>query len=69
MSRFSARERLVAVVGLLVLAVVQLAAGRGLASGALGESLRGRFGGDAERTRVVIDLDRTSRGQVIRAGD
>ncbi|MDI6625628.1 MAG: N-acetylmuramoyl-L-alanine amidase, partial [Brevundimonas sp.] len=46
-----------------------LAAGRGLASGSMGEILRVRFGGDAERTRVVIDLDRTSRGQVIRAGD
>ena len=69
MSRFSVRDRLIVAVGLLVFAVAVLAAGRGLASGSMGEILRVRFGGDAERTRVVIDLDRNSRGQVIQAGD
>ena len=68
-ANWSVRERVIAAVGLLVFAVAVLAAGRGLASGSMGEILRVRFGGDAERTRVVIDLDRTSRGQVIRAGD
>jgi N-acetylmuramoyl-L-alanine amidase len=48
---------------------VLFAAGRGLASGALGEVLRVRFGGDAQHTRIVLDLDRTSRGEVIDAGD
>ncbi|HYC73862.1 N-acetylmuramoyl-L-alanine amidase family protein [Brevundimonas sp.] len=69
LSDWSVRERVIAAVGLLVFAVALLAAGRGLASGAMGEILRVRFGGDAERTRVVIDLDRTSRGLVIQAGD
>ncbi|WP_425543000.1 N-acetylmuramoyl-L-alanine amidase family protein [Brevundimonas kwangchunensis] len=56
-------------VAFVVFCVAVLAAGRGLASGAMGEVMRVRFGGDAERTRVVVDLDRTSRGQVIRSGD
>ncbi len=68
-SAWTVRERLVAAVGLFVFAVALLAAGRGLASGAAGEILRVRFGGDAERTRVVIDMDAATRGQVIRAGD
>ncbi|MDP3655652.1 MAG: N-acetylmuramoyl-L-alanine amidase [Brevundimonas sp.] len=56
-------------VALVVICVVLLAAGRGLASGAMGEVLRVRFGGDAQHTRVVVDLDRSSRGQVIQSGD
>ncbi|CAN7196232.1 N-acetylmuramoyl-L-alanine amidase family protein [Brevundimonas sp. LjRoot202] len=63
------RERVVAAVGVVVVCAALLVAGRGLASGAVGEILRVRFGGDAERTRVVIDLDRTTRGQVIQSGD
>lgn len=63
------RERVLAVAGVLVFVIALLAAGRGLASGSMGEILRVRFGGDAERTRVVIDLDRTARGQVIQSGD
>ena len=47
---------------------VALAAGRGLASGAMGDVRAVRFGGDAERTRVVIDLDRSARGAVIEDG-
>jgi N-acetylmuramoyl-L-alanine amidase len=68
-AQWGVRERILAAVGLLVVCVAVLAAGRGLASGAMGEILRVRFGGDAERTRVVIDLDRTSRGEVIQSGD
>lgn len=68
-NRMTVRERVVAAVGVIVVCVALLAAGRGLASGAMGEILRVRFGGDAERTRVVIDLDRTTRGQVIQSGD
>ena len=68
-SAWSVRERLIAAAGLVVFAIALLAAGRGLASGAAGEILRVRFGGDAERTRVVVDLDASTRGQVIRAGD
>ncbi len=52
----------------VVFCVAALAAGRGLAFGAVGEVLRVRFGGDAERTRVVVDIDRTSRGEVLQPG-
>lgn len=52
----------------IVFCAVLLIAGRGLASGAMGEVIRVRFGGDSERTRVVVDLDRNSRGQVIQPG-
>lgn len=57
------------IVVLAVFCVALVAAGRALAAGAMGEVLRIRFGGDAERTRVVVDLDRTTRGEVISAGD
>ncbi|WP_305758268.1 N-acetylmuramoyl-L-alanine amidase [Brevundimonas sp.] len=56
-------------VAFVVFCVAVLAAGRGIASGAMGEVLRVRFGGDAQHTRVVVDLDRTARGQVIQSGD
>ncbi|MGZ9099906.1 MAG: N-acetylmuramoyl-L-alanine amidase family protein [Brevundimonas sp.] len=69
LSLWSLRERAMTAVALVVVLVVLLAAGRGLASGAVGEVLRVRLGGDAQHTRVVLDLDRTSRGQVIQAGD
>lgn len=69
MAQWGVRERVLAAVGVAVVCIFLLAAGRGLASGATGEILRVRFGGDAERTRVVIDLDRTARGEVIRSGD
>jgi N-acetylmuramoyl-L-alanine amidase len=41
---------------------------RGLAFGPDGEIVRLRFGGDAQRTRVVLDLGRSTRGQVIEDG-
>ncbi len=69
MAHWGVRERVLAAVGVVVFCVAVLAAGRGLASGAMGEVMRVRFGGDAERTRVVVDMDRTSRGQVIQSGD
>ena len=68
LAHWGLRERIVAAVGLVLFCVVLLAAGRGLAFGVTGEILRVRFGGDAERTRVVIDLDRSSRGEVIQSG-
>lgn len=67
-SHWSRRDRAVAALALVAFCVVAFAAGRGLAFGATGEVMRVRFGGDAERTRVVVDLDRTSRGEVIEAG-
>ena len=69
LTQWRVREWAMTAIALVVICVVLLAAGRGLASGAMGEVLRVRFGGDAQHTRVVLDLDRTSRGQVIQAGD
>ena len=65
----TARAWMTVVVALVVFCVAALAAGRGLASGAMGEVMRVRFGGDAERTRVVVELDRASRGEIIQSGD
>ncbi|MEH6666065.1 MAG: N-acetylmuramoyl-L-alanine amidase, partial [Brevundimonas sp.] len=53
----------------MAFAVAALAAGAGFATGAQGDVLRIRFGGDAERTRVVIDMDRTARGNLVQAGE
>jgi len=69
LTQWRVREWAMTAMAFVVICVVLLAAGRGLASGAMGEVLRVRFGGDAEHTRVVLDLDRTSRGQVIQTGD
>jgi N-acetylmuramoyl-L-alanine amidase len=52
----------------VVFCLAAFAAGRGLAFGSVGEVLRVRFGGDAERTRVVVDLDRASRAEVLQPG-
>ena len=67
--RMTGRDWAMTALVLVVFCVAVFAAGRGLASGAMGEVLRVRLGGDAEHTRVVVDLDRTSRGQVIQSGD
>ncbi|MBU2207565.1 MAG: N-acetylmuramoyl-L-alanine amidase, partial [Alphaproteobacteria bacterium] len=69
LAEWRVREWAMTAVAFVVICVVLLTAGRGLASGAMGEVLRVRFGGDAQHTRVVLDMDRTSRGQVIQAGD
>ena len=68
LKQWRAREWAMTAMAFIVICVVTLAAGRGLASGAMGEVLRVRFGGDAPHTRVVLDMDRTSRGQVMQAG-
>ena len=68
-SGWGPREWAMTALAFVVICVGFLAAGRGLASGAVGEVLRVRLGGDAAHTRVVVDLDRTSRGQVIQSGD
>ncbi|MDP3403821.1 MAG: N-acetylmuramoyl-L-alanine amidase [Brevundimonas sp.] len=54
---------------LLVLVAVLLVSSRGIAAGATGDVRGVRFGGDTQRTRVVIDLDRSARGEVIAGGD
>lgn len=69
LTQWRVREWAMTAIAFVVICIVLLAAGQGLASGAMGEVLRVRLGGDAEHTRVVLDLDRTSRGQVIQAGD
>ena len=63
------REWAMTLLALGVLAAVLAGAGQGMASGATGDVRAVRFGGDATRTRVVIDLDRSARGEVIEAGD
>ena len=68
LSQWGVREWTMTALAFIVFCVALLVAGRGLASGALGEVMRVRFGGDAERTRVVVDLDRSSRGEVIQPG-
>ena len=68
LSRWGIREWAMTALALVVVLAVLLLGGRGLAAGALGEVLGVRFGGDAERTRIVVDLDRSARGQVIETG-
>ena len=62
------REWAMTALAFLVLCALLLTATRGLALGAEGEVLRVRFGGDAQRTRVVIDLEASTRGTVVDAG-
>ena len=66
--RWGAREWTMTALALVVVCAVLLTAGRGLASGATGEVLGLRFGGDGQRTRVVVDLERSTRGVVIDDG-
>lgn len=51
-----------------VVCVVVLAASRGFAWGAASDVLGLRFGADGDRTRVVIDLDRSASGRVVEDG-
>jgi len=69
LSRWGVRERAMTAVAFVVFCIALLTASHGLASGSTGDVLRVRFGGDAQHTRVVVDLERPSRGQVIRPGD
>lgn len=68
LSSWGTRQWAMTALALLVLGVVLLVSSRGLAAGAVGDVRGVRFGGDAQRTRVVIDLDRTARGEVIAPG-
>jgi N-acetylmuramoyl-L-alanine amidase len=69
LSAWSLREWGLTLLALGVLAAVLAIADQGMASGATGDVRGVRFGGDAARTRVVIDLDRSARGEVVEAGD
>jgi len=53
---------------LVVLSAGLFVGGRGLAAGSVGDVLRVRFGGDTERTRVVVDIGATVRGTVVETG-
>ena len=71
MSRFAqwgAREWAMTAMAGVVICAVLFAGGRGLAAGSVGDVLRVRFGGDAERTRVVIDLGASAQGRVVEEG-
>jgi N-acetylmuramoyl-L-alanine amidase len=69
LSAWGLREWAMTLLAFGILAAVLAVAGQGMASGATGDVRAVRFGGDATRTRVVIDLDRSARGEVIEAGD
>lgn len=68
LSQWRGREWAMTAFAFVVVCVVLLAAGRGLASGGAAEILRVRFGGDDQHTRIVIDLDSAVRGEVVEAG-
>lgn len=63
-----ARRGLIIAAAAVVFVAAILAAGAGLALGAQGDVLRVRFGGDAERTRIVVDMERTARGRLDESG-
>jgi len=65
LSAWGLREWAMTALALLVLAAVLLISSRGFAAGVTGDVRSVRFGGDTERTRIVIDLDRSARGEVI----
>lgn len=69
LSAWGLRQWAMTLLALGILAGVLAVAGQGMASGATGDVRGVRFGGDASRTRVVIDLDRSARGEVIEQGD
>ncbi|MEQ7155287.1 N-acetylmuramoyl-L-alanine amidase family protein [Brevundimonas aurifodinae] len=68
LSAWSLREWGLTLLALGVLAAVLAIASHGRATGVTGDVRGVRFGGDAARTRVVIDLDRSARGEVVDAG-
>jgi len=68
LSTWGLREWALTALALVVLATALLAGGRGFASATTGQIIGLRFGGDDQRTRIVIDLQRTARGRVIETG-
>ena len=68
LARWGLKEWAMTALALVVFCALLLTATRGLALGAEGEVLRVRFGGDAQRTRVVIDLEASTRGNLVEAG-
>ena len=68
MARWGAREWAMTAMAFVVICAVLFAGGRGLAAGSVGDVLGVRFGGDGERTRVVIDLGASAQGRVVETG-
>lgn len=68
LARWGLKEWAMTALALVVFCALLLTATRGLALGAEGDVLRVRFGGDAQRTRVVIDLEASTRGNLVEAG-
>lgn len=68
LGRWALREWAMTGLALIVVCAGVFTASRGLAFGSDGEIVRLRFGGDAQRTRVVLDLGRSTRGQVLEDG-
>lgn len=59
---FGGGGRIVAVAAVAAVVALGVGAGQGAASGGV---LKVRLGGDAVRTRVVVDLDRSVKGQIL----
>ncbi|MFC5371136.1 N-acetylmuramoyl-L-alanine amidase [Brevundimonas faecalis] len=68
LSQWGVREWAMTGLAFIVICAVVLAAGRGVAFGTDGQITAVRFGGDAQRTRVVLDMGKAVRGQVIEDG-
>ena len=68
LKRWGLREWATAAATVALVASVVLTAGRGLAFGSDGGISNIRFGGDAQRTRVVLDMGKSTRGQVVEDG-
>jgi len=68
MARWGAREWAMTAMAFVVICAVLFAGGRGLAAGSVGNVIGVRFGGDGERTRVVIDLGGSAQGRVVETG-
>jgi N-acetylmuramoyl-L-alanine amidase len=67
-ARWRTKEWAMTALAFVVMCTVVLFATRGLAWGSSGEVLGIRFGADGDRTRVVIDLEKSAQGRVIDAG-
>jgi len=67
-ARWGVREWAMTAMAFVVICCVLFAGGRGLAAGTVGDVLRVRFGGEGDRTRVVVDLDGSARGSVVETG-
>jgi N-acetylmuramoyl-L-alanine amidase len=68
LSAWPLRQWAMTALALLVLGAALMVGTRGLAAGATGDVRGVRFGGDVQRTRIVIDLDRSARGDVVENG-